>query len=861
MRLALCFFAIAGIAAAQTLVPAPGSPFRTGSGPVAVVAADFNGDAKADLAIANYDSNTVTVLLGNGVGGFTPAAGSPFPAGTSPISLTSADFNSDGRLDLAVADADGSVTVLLGNGAGGFTMAAGSPIATALFQVSIASADFNGDGKPDLAIVNELTDNIGILLGNGLGGFSPAPGSPFPAGTDPRFVLVADLNRDGKPDLAIANGDSGQVTVLLGNGSGGFVNAPGSPFLAGRTPEALALGDFNKDGKPDLAAVNRASNNVTVLLGDGAGGFTGAPGTPTSAGALPVSAVAGDFNADGNPDIAVVSETGNVVNILLGNGTGGFSMGNSFATGSSPFAAVVADFNGDGRPDLAVVNNFSDDVTVLLGTAGGGAQWSISKTHVGSFLPGQNGATYALSFTNIGNAATSGTVSVVDTIPAGLTLVSMAGSGWTCAGNTCSRIDALGAGASYPPITVTVGVSSSAPAQLTNKASIGGGGAALVTAFDPTNILPASGVYLSSVPAGAALVLDGTARTTPVTIGLASGIHTLTAPLSLPAIPGYQFLFTGWSDGVNSPSRSITTGSQPAAYSALYGTQIQLTIAASPSAAGTVSPGSGFYASGVIPISVTPSPTFQFSSWTGGVADPTLASTKVTVDSPKIVTANLIPTSSFFVTQLYRDLLSRNPDTGGFNYWTGLINNGTLPREIVASSLFTSPEFTQSGLYVIKLYVGVLGRDPDFGGWLNWFTALRSGATPAAVLTAFLASPEFQNTYGSVTNSDFVTLVYRNVLKRAPDPGGFANWLGYLNGGQLTRADVMGAFVNGPEFDNLVRSRAYANLLYMGFLRRTADTGGLTYWTGILTAGNPLSSVIYGFINGPEYLNRLASLP
>ena len=232
----------------------------------------------------------------------------------------------------------------------------------------------------------------------------------------------------------------------------------------------------------------------------------------------------------------------------------------------------------------------------------------------------------------------------------------------------------------------------------------------------------------------------------------------------------------------------------------------------------------------------------------------------MTLTAPLTITANLIPTSSFFVTELYRDLLGRNPDTGGFNYWQGLIDRGTLPRSVVASSLFTSPEFTQSGLYVIKLYVGVLGRDPDFGGWLNWFTGLRNGATPASVLNAFLASPEFQNTYGNLSNSDFVNLVYRNVLQRPPDPGGLANWLGQLNNGVITRGDMMGAFVNGPEFDNLIRSRAYANLLYMGFLRRTPDPAGLTYWNGILTAGNPLSGAIYGFINGPEYLNRLAAI-
>ncbi|MGD0013077.1 MAG: VCBS repeat-containing protein, partial [Bryobacteraceae bacterium] len=137
--------------------------------------------------------------------------------------------------------------------------------------------DFNGDGKPDLAITNHKGNNVTVLLGNGKGGFTATPGSPFPAGSFLHSVAVGDFNGDGKPDLATAN-DKDTVTVLLGNGTGGFTEAPGSPFRGGSGPFSVAVGDFDGDGKPDLAIANIGSGTVTVLLNRYSG-----PATPTPA--------------------------------------------------------------------------------------------------------------------------------------------------------------------------------------------------------------------------------------------------------------------------------------------------------------------------------------------------------------------------------------------------------------------------------------------------------------------------------------------------------------------------------------------------------------------------------------------------
>src|SRR5262249_26119387 len=134
---------------------------------------------------------------------------------------------------------------------------------------SVAVGDFNGDGKLDLAVANSGSGNVTILLGDGKGAFPT--NATVGAGNGPISVAVGDFNGDGKPDLAVANYDDNDVTILLGDGAGGFSPAPGSPVGAETNPRSVAVGDFNRDGKPDLAVANEGSDNVTILLGNGLG--------------------------------------------------------------------------------------------------------------------------------------------------------------------------------------------------------------------------------------------------------------------------------------------------------------------------------------------------------------------------------------------------------------------------------------------------------------------------------------------------------------------------------------------------------------------------------------------------------------
>ncbi|MDZ8189419.1 MAG: FG-GAP-like repeat-containing protein, partial [Nostoc sp. ChiSLP02] len=334
-----------------------GSSFGVGTSPYSVKVADFNKDGNLDLAVANYDSDDVSVLLGNGSGGF--GAASNLGVGSSPYSVAVGDFNKDGNLDLVAANSfSNNVSVLLGNGSGGFAPATTFGVGTTPYSVIVE--DFNKDSNLDLVVANYDSNNVSVLLGNGSGGFGAA--SIFGVGTNPTSVAAGDFNNDGNLDLAVANSDTKNVSILLGNGAGSFGAA--TNIGVGSTPYSVVVGDFNKDGNSDLATANYSSNNVSVLLGNGNGTF----GTATNfgVGSSPISLVVGDFNKDTNPDLAVTNYFSNSVSVLLGNGAGSFGAATNFGVGSTPYSVAVGDFDKDNDSDLVVANSGSNNVLVLF---------------------------------------------------------------------------------------------------------------------------------------------------------------------------------------------------------------------------------------------------------------------------------------------------------------------------------------------------------------------------------------------------------------------------------------------------------------------------------------------------------------
>jgi hypothetical protein len=377
--LAVVALAGAGLAGGQQrgkplFEPAPGSPMAVGSGPADVVLGDVNGDARLDILTANTQSNNVSVLLGDGKGGFRAAPGSPFDAGPKPHLVALGDVNGDGAPDLAVTEHDSNdVRLFLGTGEGRFRPAPGSPFAALRnarpHNHGLSLRDLDGDGRLDIVTSNQDDNSVSVLFGDGKGGFAPAPGSPFAVGASPYPHAISDVNGDGRADIVTPNVRDHTLTVLLGDGHGGFAPAAGSPLATGhRRPFYVALGDVDGDARLDALVSHDDVTLVSVWLGDGKGGFRKAAASPVDIGHMGWKLVLADYNRDGKLDFAA-GVLGNRVVVMLGDGRGGFTPapGSPLAAGRGPWGVAAGDVNGDGKVDLVAANDEDGSVSVFLG--------------------------------------------------------------------------------------------------------------------------------------------------------------------------------------------------------------------------------------------------------------------------------------------------------------------------------------------------------------------------------------------------------------------------------------------------------------------------------------------------------------
>jgi len=361
----------------QLFVNAQGSPVSVQGGPGNVLTGDMNNDRKLDLIVACGRARSITILEGKGNGQFGAVLSNTTLA-EAPGEIAAGDLNGDGKLDVAVSSHDSyGVVLLTGDGKGGLATAPASPIVMKLGQHphthGLAVADINRDNKLDLVTCNNADNDISLALGDGRGNFTRAP-QLFPVGPSPYPFATGDVNNDGWPDIvatASATGPSRReqlplsraLTLLLSDGKGGL--APHQLPLRTGEPWFATIADLNGDGKADILATHHEQSALTVMIGDGRGGFTEASKSPSSFGVSLFHLITGDVDRDGRTDI--VATSGDSVRVLLGDGRGAFRQAASIAVGPGAWRMAAADLNGDGTVDVVTSNSEGDSLSVLLG--------------------------------------------------------------------------------------------------------------------------------------------------------------------------------------------------------------------------------------------------------------------------------------------------------------------------------------------------------------------------------------------------------------------------------------------------------------------------------------------------------------
>ncbi len=365
----------------------PRTDFPTGTDDFSVALADFNADGRLDLATANRTADSVSVLLNTTAAEATVpsfAGKVDFATGPSPFSLAVDDLNGDGKPDVAVTNfGDNTVSVLLN------TTVAGAPTATFAAKVDFSTGpnpfnlsigDLNGDGRADLVVPNQSGTTVSVLLNTAAPGApvpSFAPTVDFPAGARPETAAIADLNRDGKPDLGVVNYNSNTLSVLLGTTATG-ATAPSfaAPvdFGAGAGAYFVASADLNGDGKPDLAVGNVESDTVSVFLNT-TSPLAAVPSFAAKvdfAGPNPHSIAIADLDGCGQPDLVTANEAFGTVSVLRNTTAAGatapsFAAKVDYPVGQDPTSVAIGDMNGDGKPDLVVASRGNHIISVLLG--------------------------------------------------------------------------------------------------------------------------------------------------------------------------------------------------------------------------------------------------------------------------------------------------------------------------------------------------------------------------------------------------------------------------------------------------------------------------------------------------------------
>ncbi|CAF3940451.1 unnamed protein product [Rotaria sp. Silwood2] len=345
------------------------------SGPCSVAVGDFNNDGRLDIVNANNADNSIILFLHYGFGAFVNKKKMYSTASDKPSrSVAFGDFNNDTRMDLVVANYESfTITVLLGNSDGAFSNQTTYFTGPESSPYSVAVGDFNNDARLDIAVANKWTFNVGIFLGHGDGTFSDQSTYPTGPNSKPTTVAVGDFNNDTRLDIVVTNYGGYSIGVLLGNGDGTFSNQTEYQTGYYSWPWGIAVGDFNNDARLDVVVSNQYGDNIGVFLGNGDGTFSDQTAYRTGEKSLPIGIAVGDFNNDSRLDIVVANYGGDNVGVFLGNSNGTFFNQSKYSTGyvSGPYWVVVGDFNNDAQLDIAAALSLSDNLAICFGDGNG----------------------------------------------------------------------------------------------------------------------------------------------------------------------------------------------------------------------------------------------------------------------------------------------------------------------------------------------------------------------------------------------------------------------------------------------------------------------------------------------------------
>jgi hypothetical protein len=344
------------------------------SSPKDVAVGDINNDDRLDIVVANYNAKNVGVLLGYGNGSFSVVETYSTGESSTPWAVTIIDLDIDGQLDIIVANfRANNVGIFFGYGNGSFQNQLIYSTGYQSWPTDVTFGDFNSDNRLDIAVPIQNTNNIGILFGYGNRTFADMMNYSTGVGSVPKYVRVGDFNNDIHLDIAVINSGTNNIVILFGLGDGTFLLGTAYSTGIGSEPDALAIGDLNKDGRLDIVVANYYAYNIGVFFGYGNQLFAGATTYTSGDGSQPHSVAIGDLNNDGWSDIVVANYGTDNVGVLLGHRNGLFDPIITYLTGngSAPYSVAVIDFNNDTHVDIVVTNSETDSITILFGYGNG----------------------------------------------------------------------------------------------------------------------------------------------------------------------------------------------------------------------------------------------------------------------------------------------------------------------------------------------------------------------------------------------------------------------------------------------------------------------------------------------------------